>query len=33
MFQLFMSEIIQSNKHTMVYTNAFVINLKLHGKP
>jgi hypothetical protein len=26
------TNIIQSNSHTMVYTNAFVVDLKLHTK-
>jgi hypothetical protein len=27
-----MHDIIQSNSHTMVYTNAFVVDLNLHAK-
>jgi hypothetical protein len=32
MFLLFMYDIIQSNSYAKVYTNAFVVDFKLHAK-
>jgi hypothetical protein len=32
MLLLFMLDIIQSNSHTMVHTNTFVVDLNLHAK-
>jgi hypothetical protein len=32
MLILFMLYVVQSNSHTLVYANAFVVDLKLHAK-